>query len=137
MPTKPKKSVTKAPKTKTAGRKPAARSTKTTTAAAAKKKSTGSTAAKAVPKRARINRSAGAKPAAPIRRTATATLPAALPTARPQPSLHAVAGFSHDDIALRAYYIAERRRNLGLPGDSHSDWVEAERQLLSEQTVRK
>ena len=35
-----------------------------------------------------------------------------------------------DDIALRAYYIAERRRNLGLPGDAQSDWLAAERELL-------
>jgi hypothetical protein len=37
-----------------------------------------------------------------------------------------------EDIALRAYFIAEKRQQLGLPGDSMSDWVEAERQLLGE-----
>ena len=37
-----------------------------------------------------------------------------------------------DDIAVRAYLIAERRQQLGLPGDSLGDWVEAERQLLGE-----
>jgi len=36
------------------------------------------------------------------------------------------------DIALRAYYIAEKRRKSGLPGDETSDWVEAERQLRAE-----
>ena len=40
--------------------------------------------------------------------------------------------FSTNDIALRAYYIAERRRKLGLPGDEMGDWVEAERQLRTE-----
>lgn len=39
---------------------------------------------------------------------------------------------STDDIALRAYFIAEKRQQLGLPGDSLSDWVEAEAQLISE-----
>ena len=39
---------------------------------------------------------------------------------------------SADDIALRAYYIAEHRRNLRLPGDAVGDWVEAERQLRKE-----
>jgi hypothetical protein len=39
---------------------------------------------------------------------------------------------SADDIALRAYYLAEHRRNLSLPGDELGDWVEAERQLLKE-----
>ena len=37
-----------------------------------------------------------------------------------------------EDIAFRAYLIAEKRQQLGLPGDSLSDWVEAERQLRSE-----
>lgn len=36
---------------------------------------------------------------------------------------------SDDDIRLRAYFIAERRINLSLPGDSAQDWIEALRQL--------
>ena len=36
------------------------------------------------------------------------------------------------DIALRAYFIGEKRHKLGLPGDSTHDWVEAERQLKAE-----
>src|SRR5438105_14951776 len=40
--------------------------------------------------------------------------------------------FSNDDIALRAYFIAEKRRNRGIPGDEHQDWLEAERQLRAE-----
>ncbi len=39
---------------------------------------------------------------------------------------------SPDGIALRAYYIAEQRRRLDLPGDELGDWVEAERQLRKE-----
>jgi hypothetical protein len=35
-------------------------------------------------------------------------------------------------IRLRAYFISERRRRFGLPGDADSDWLEAMRQLLSE-----
>lgn len=34
-----------------------------------------------------------------------------------------------EDIALRAYFIAEHRRHRGLPGNPESDWLEAERQL--------
>jgi len=34
-----------------------------------------------------------------------------------------------EDISVRAYFIGERRRHLGLPGDPQSDWLEAERQL--------
>jgi hypothetical protein len=45
--------------------------------------------------------------------------------------------FTRDDIALRAYFISEKRRAHGLPGDEHQDWVEAERQLLQESAKRK
>jgi hypothetical protein len=41
-------------------------------------------------------------------------------------------GFTQDDVALRAYFIAEKRRTLGVPGDEHTDWIEAERQLKAE-----
>lgn len=40
--------------------------------------------------------------------------------------------YSQEDIALRAYFIAERRQAAGITGDSHQDWIEAERQLASE-----
>lgn len=39
------------------------------------------------------------------------------------------AKFSQSEIALKAYYIGEARRKMGLPGDETSDWLEAERQL--------
>lgn len=38
----------------------------------------------------------------------------------------------HDDIALRAYFIGERRQKMGWPGDSATDWADAERQLRAE-----
>ena len=41
-----------------------------------------------------------------------------------------------EDIRLRAYFIAERRHRLALPGDADSDWLEAKRQLLSEVAPR-
>ena len=40
------------------------------------------------------------------------------------------------DVALRAYFIAEKRQKSGLPGDSTSDWVEAERQLKAEAAAK-
>ena len=40
------------------------------------------------------------------------------------------------DVALRAYFIAEKRYKLGIPGDSTSDWVEAERQLKAEASAK-
>lgn len=44
---------------------------------------------------------------------------------------------SGEDIALRAYFIAETRLYTGLAGDSQSDWLEAERQLLAERSGKK
>jgi len=38
-----------------------------------------------------------------------------------------------EEIALRAYFIAEHRHRHGVHGDAHSDWIEAERQLKAEQ----
>jgi hypothetical protein len=43
---------------------------------------------------------------------------------------------SDEEIRLRAYFISERRRRFGLPGDASSDWLEAKRQLLSESGQR-
>lgn len=40
-------------------------------------------------------------------------------------------------IATRAYYIAERRQLMGWPGDSASDWIEAENQLRAEAKRKK
>src|SRR5690348_14534744 len=45
--------------------------------------------------------------------------------------------YTRDDVALRAYFISEKRRARGLPGDEHQDWLEAERQLLAESSRRK
>lgn len=86
-------------------------------------------AAKAAPKPAAKPASKGAikgtlKPQAA--RTAKGAAPVKRPAAKQQPVPSA------DEIALRAYFLAEKRQQLGLPGDAHSDWLEAERQLLGE-----
>jgi hypothetical protein len=44
----------------------------------------------------------------------------------------AMAPPSKEQVALRAYFIAEHRRSLELSGDETSDWVQAERELLEE-----
>ena len=41
----------------------------------------------------------------------------------------------NEQVALRAYFIGERRQNLGIPGDEISDWVEAEREISEELKV--
>lgn len=37
-----------------------------------------------------------------------------------------------EEIRIRAYFIAERRMQLSLQGDSAHDWIEARRQLIEE-----
>jgi len=39
---------------------------------------------------------------------------------------------SDEAIRIRAYFLAERRHRLSLPGDSAHDWIEAKRQLTEE-----
>jgi Protein of unknown function (DUF2934) len=66
------------------------------------------------------------------RKAATSKLAAA---GKNQPSAMS-AEPSDDDIRLRAYFIAERRLRLSLPGDSANDWIEARRQLIEEAAPR-
>jgi len=49
-----------------------------------------------------------------------------------KPKAPAAPSYTHEDVALRAYFIAEKRRSQGIHGDEHQDWLEAERQLLAE-----
>ena len=53
------------------------------------------------------------------------------------PGKTAAVEISSEDIALRAYFIAERRAKMGWHGDSTGDWVEAERQLKAEAARKK
>jgi hypothetical protein len=39
---------------------------------------------------------------------------------------------TYEQIQLRAYFIGERRKSLGISGDETSDWVQAERELKEE-----
>jgi hypothetical protein len=50
----------------------------------------------------------------------------------PQSSAGRIVEPSDDEIRLRAYFLAERRHKLSLPGDSAHDWIEARRQLIEE-----
>ena len=86
-----------------------------------KKTTTAKTAAPAK----RAAKPTAAKPPVAVKKATNGTKPAKAP------------GYTNDDVALRAYFIAEKRRNLGLPGDEHQDWLEAERQLLAETKASK
>jgi hypothetical protein len=77
------------------------------------------------------SRSAATKPKAKkpaAKRTATT----ARSSAKKAPSPSRVQEPSDDQIRLRAYFLAERRHQLSLPGDSAHDWIEARRQLIEE-----
>lgn len=98
---------------------------KTTKKSAAKKAVKKKTPAKTAKKTARR------KPAAAGRRVTAAT-PARVITRRTggrSEVIGMIGSVTTEDIALKAYYLAERRRSLGLPGDPESDWFEAEREL--------
>ena len=74
--------------------------------------------------------SAAAKPKKPAaKKTATAR---ARSSAQKSSSASAVREPSDEEIRLRAYFLAERRHQLSLPGDSAHDWIEARRQLIEE-----
>jgi hypothetical protein len=62
---------------------------------------------------------AGAPKKSPAKKTATPTAKAPV-----EPT--------DEQIRLRAYFLAERRHKLSLPGDSAHDWIEARRQLIEE-----
>jgi len=80
--------------------------------AAPKKKPRAAAAPAKKKKPAAPKKSAGKKPSAPA------------PKAAVEPT--------DEQIRLRAYFIAERRHQLSLPGDSNHDWIEARRQLIEE-----
>lgn len=79
-----------------------------------------------------------AKPAAAVKLAAPSKPAAAKKPAAPRKpaagKAKASPGFSQEDVAVRAYFVSEKRRADGLPGDEHGDWLEAERQLLAEQS---
>ena len=63
-------------------------------------------------------------------RTTTATK-----SSRKSKSVATKPAYTSEDIALRAYFIAEKRLQLGIYGSPESDWLEAERQLR--ETLKK
>lgn len=67
----------------------------------------------------------------------TAAPKAAAPKRTPKPAAPPAPAFTHEDVTLRAYFISEKRNAAGIPGDSHQDWLEAERQLLAEAAAVK
>ena len=69
------------------------------------------------------------KKTAPKKKAASAAKPTASENAV---SPEKISGPSDEEIRIRAYFIAERRMQLSLTGDSTHDWIEAKRQLIEE-----
>jgi hypothetical protein len=63
------------------------------------------------------------------KKTARASRPASPKKTLAAASIHEP---SDEEIRIRAYFIAERRLQLSLAGDSTHDWIEAKRQLVEE-----
>jgi hypothetical protein len=42
-----------------------------------------------------------------------------------------------EQVQIRAYFISEHRRSIGVAGDEHSDWIRAERELRDELLAEK
>jgi hypothetical protein len=89
---------------------------------------------------ARTKKAAPAKTAATAKPKAVTKAPKApaakTPTAASsvrKPVTKTKAVISAADIQLRAYFISEKRHREGIHGNSHQDWLEAERQLIAEQ----
>lgn len=100
-------------------------------------------ASKAVTKPTRSARAA-VKPAAPVTpaktkkavpKTKAKAIPAPAPLPlKPEPTL---ADIPRHEIEVRAYLISERRQAMGWPGDTATDWSDAESQLLAEARRRQ
>lgn len=70
---------------------------------------------------------APAKAAKPKARAAAKSAPT--PKAAPSTPVPVI---TRDMIATRAYFIGERRQSMGWAGDSSTDWIEAESQVIAE-----
>jgi Protein of unknown function (DUF2934) len=83
-------------------------------------------AEKPAPKARRVRKPALPRTGKPAtaRRTTTAAK-----TSRKSKSASTKAAYTSEDIALRAYFISQKRQQLGQYGSPESDWLEAERQL--------
>ena len=99
---------------------------KTTTTPAEKSEQLAETAA---PKPVRARKSAAAKVAQEVH---SGDMFEAPPSIKATAVQSAPAQISLDDVALRAYFISEKRRAHGIPGDEHQDWINAEREFQEE-----
>jgi hypothetical protein len=109
---------------------------KTSQSTATKVKATSSKAVKAPAKRiAKPAKQETAKTTAAlekkVKKPASKSISTQKTTTTPPPASSAP-HIPREDIQLRAYFISERRQTMGWPGNSSTDWIEAESQLVAE-----
>lgn len=85
--------------------------------------------AAAVRKVAKSRKSTGRKTAAKKSKTARAAKAPAVEVGEPSTTRREP---TDDEVRIRAYFIAERRMQLSMPGSEAEDWLEARRQLQNE-----
>ena len=73
-----------------------------------------------------------ASSSAPAKKSKSGSSSNSAATAKDKSQKKSLARPSSEQVALRAYFIGERRRTLGIHGDETSDWVAAEQELLEE-----
>jgi hypothetical protein len=71
-------------------------------------------------------------PAGPVAATPSARKSAGTGTVKPPVPSSKAKEPSYEQVQLRAYFIGERRKSLGIPGSETSDWVQAELELKAE-----
>ena len=88
------------------------------------------------PAPATVTKPKAVKTAKPAAKPATAAKKKPATPKAPRSKVKKVAAmaaqFTGEDIALRAYFIAEKRQQTGEWGTPEGDWLEAERQLRAE-----
>lgn len=67
----------------------------------------------------------------PVKKVEPAIVAPTKPKAAAKPKAKKAAKPTFEEIQLQAYFVAERRLAAGLPGDSASDWIQAEQELLA------
>ena len=129
MPKSKKSASAKSEKLKDATKSKPAKGNKSkpTAVAPEPKKSAPESASKEVGKKA--------KPATTAPKLAAVVRTKDVKSTEPAPSKAPTIVVTMEEISLRAYFIAERREAMGWPGNSDTDWIEAEKQVRTEKSA--